>query len=100
MQCVLHFDVQGARQFIGEISTRRTIDECLGGSQQGTEPREPDVCPRPEAVVIETSDFTQSVVLATMGVAGEIIQRLQFPEDGDRNRGSKSLFQFAQSGDY
>ena len=29
MQCVLHFDVQGPRQFIGEISARGTIDESV-----------------------------------------------------------------------
>ena len=98
-QCVLHFDVQGPRQFIGEISPRGTIDERLGGGEQRAETREPDVGMRPQPLLVETGDFAQGIVSATMGVAGEIIQRLEFPEDRDIDRGSESLFQFAQGGD-
>jgi hypothetical protein len=41
MHCVPHFDVQGARQFIGEEPARGTIDEHFGGGQQRAETREP-----------------------------------------------------------
>ena len=99
MQCVLHIDVQGARQFIGEISARGTIDECLGGGQQRAELREPDVCLRPQSVVVEAGDFTQGIVSAAMGVAGEVIQRLEFAEDRDIDGGAEGLFQFVEGGD-
>jgi hypothetical protein len=34
MQSILHFDVQGTGQFIGEVSARGTVDEHLGRGQQ------------------------------------------------------------------
>ena len=43
MQCVLDFDVQDPRQFIGEVSARGAIHEHFGGGQQRAETREPDV---------------------------------------------------------
>ena len=61
MQRVLHLDVQGARQFVGEISARGTIDEHFGGGQQCAETREPDVSLRPQATVVKTGDFAQSI---------------------------------------
>src|SRR2546426_8431478 len=81
MQCVLYCDVQGARQFIGEISARGTIDEHFGGSQQRAETREPDVCLRPQPMLVKTGDFAQSIVSATMGIAGEVIQRFERSEE-------------------
>ena len=99
MQGVLHFDVQGRSQFIGEVSARGTIDECFCGGQQRAEPGEPDLCLRPQSVVVKTGDFAQSIVSAAVGVAGEIIQQLKFTEDGDVDRRAQSLFQFIQSGD-
>ena len=35
-----------------------------------------------------------------MGIAGEVIQRFEFAEDGDIDRSAESLFQFVQSGDF
>ena len=71
----------------------------LGGGEQRAETREPDLGMRPQPMLVETGDFPQGIVSATMGVAGEIIQRLEFPEDRDIDRGSESFFQFAQGGD-
>src|SRR5713101_7084962 len=94
MQCVLYCDVQGARQFIGEISARGTIDEHFGGSQQRAETREPDVCLRPQPMLVKTGDFAQSIVSATMGIAGEVIQRFELAEDSDVDRGTEGLLPF------
>ena len=99
MPGILHFDVQGRSQFIGEISAGGTVDECFRGGQQGAEAGEPNLCPRPQSVVVKTGDFVQGIVSAAMGVAGEVIQRFEFTEDGDIDRGAESLFQFVQSGD-
>src|SRR5713226_4402829 len=99
MQGILHFDVQGRSQFIGEISARGTIDECSRGGQQCAATGEPDLSLRPQSVIVKTGDLAQGIVSTAMGVAGEIIQRFEFTEDGDVDRGTESLFQFVQSGD-
>ena len=99
MQRVLHIDVQGTRQFVGEIPARRTIDECLGGGQQRAEAREPDVCLRPQSLVVKAGDFAQGIVSAAMGVAGEVVQRFEFAEDGDIDRGAEGLLEFVEGGD-
>ena len=62
MQRILPFDVQAARQFVGEIPARRTIDEDFGGGQQRTETREPDVRVRPQSLVVKASDFAKRIV--------------------------------------
>jgi len=49
---------------------------------------------RPQAFLAEKGDFTQGIVAAAMGVTGEIIQRLEFAEDRDVNRGAEGLLQF------
>ncbi len=77
VQCILHFYVQGSGKLISEMPARRTVDELLGASQQRTCLTEPDVCLRPQSSVVETRDFTESVVLAAMGEAGEVIQRFE-----------------------
>lgn len=38
---------------------------------------------RPQAFLVETGDFPQRVVSTAMGVAGEIVQRLELAEDSD-----------------
>ena len=57
MQCVLHLNVQGARQFIGEETAWGTIDEHFGSGQQRAGAREPDVCLRPQSMVVKAGDF-------------------------------------------
>jgi hypothetical protein len=44
-------------------------------------------------------DFAQSIVSAAMGVAGEIIQRLEFAKDGDIDRSAEELLHIIESGD-
>jgi len=99
MQCVLYFDVQGTSQFIGKIPARGMMDECFGGCQQCAEAGEPDGCLRPQSVIVERGNLTEGVVSATMGVAGEIVQRFEFAEDSDTECGAKGLFEFVKSGD-
>ena len=99
MQRVLHFDVQGPRQFIGAIPARGTMDEGFGGGQQRAETREPDLGLRPQSLLVETGDFAQGIVSAAMGVAGEVIQRFELAEDGDIDGGTESLLQFVERGD-
>jgi hypothetical protein len=76
------------------------MDECFGGGQQRSETGEPDLGLRPQSVIVEKGDLAQRVVSAAMGIAGEIIQRFQFTEDGNVDRSAESLFQFVQGGDF
>ena len=99
MQCVLHFDVQGPRQFIGEVSVRRTIDKGFGGGQQRSELREPDVGLRPQPMLVESDDFAQGIVSPAMRVAGEVIQRPELAEDGDIDGGTEGLLQLVEGSD-
>src|SRR5271169_1414847 len=99
MQGVLHFNVQGPRQFIGEETARGTIDEHFGGGQQRAETREPDVCLRPQSLVVKPGDFAQRIVTAAMGIAGEVIERLELAENGDVDRVAQGLLHFVEGGD-
>src|SRR6266436_5643064 len=54
---------------------------------------------RPQAFLVEMGDFMKGIVAAAMGVTGEIIQRLEFAEDRDIDRGAEGLFEFVESGD-
>src|SRR5260370_18905335 len=99
MQGVLHFDVEGSGQFIGEISTRGTIDEPFSGGQQRAETREPDVRLRPQATLVKTGDFAQRIVTAAMGVAGEVIQRFELSEDSDVDGSAEGSRHFVEGGD-
>src|SRR5580658_11144686 len=99
MQCVLHLDVQGTRQFIGEISARGTIDERFGGGQQRAKTREPDVRLRPQPVVVKAGDFAERIVSAAMGVAGKVGQRLELAEDGEIDGSAEGLLHLIEGGD-
>src|ERR1700688_3609611 len=61
--------------------------------------REPDSRMRQQPFLVETDDLTQGIVSAAMGVAGEVIQRLEFAEDRDIDRGAEGLLQFVERGD-
>src|SRR5882724_12078478 len=54
---------------------------------------------RPQAFLVEMGDFMKGIVSAAMGVAGEVIQRLEFAEDRDIDRGAEGLLQFVERGD-
>jgi len=49
-------------------------------------------------MVVKAGDFAQSIVPAAMGVAGEVIQRLELAEDRNIDRGAKGVLHFAEGG--
>lgn len=53
-----------------------------------------DGCSDPALVAVEAGDFAQGLVSAAMGVAREVVQRLEFAEDGDVDGGPERKFQF------
>ncbi len=54
---------------------------------------------RPQPVIVEVNDFGQAVEAPTMGVAGEVIELLQFAKDGQIGLGAEDAFQLGQVGD-
>jgi len=60
---------------------------------------EPDTLVRPQSVIVEVSDFGQGVEAPTMGVAGEVIERLHFAKHGQIGLGAESAFQLGQISD-
>ena len=61
---------------------------------------EPDTLVRPPPpAIVEVSDFGQGVEAATMGVAGEIVELLQFAKHGQIGLGAENAFQLGQISD-
>jgi hypothetical protein len=50
-------------------------------------------------LIVKAGDFAEGIVSAAVGIAGEVIRRLEFAEDRDVNRRAKGKFQFIQGGD-
>src|SRR6516164_3818544 len=76
------------------------LNELYRGGQQGAAAGKPSLGMRPQSVVVEACDFAQGIVSAAMGIAGEVIQRLEFAEDRDIDCGAEGVFQLVQGGDF
>jgi len=50
-------------------------------------------------MVVKAGDFAQRIVSAAMGVAGEVVQRFEFAEDGDIDGSAEGLLQLVERGD-
>ena len=100
MQGILRLDVKRLREFLGEVASNRAMDEGFGGGQQSPEARKPHALVGPQAQIIETNDFAERIIATPMGVAGEIVQRFEFAEDGDSSLGAEGLLEFQQRGDF
>ncbi len=51
-------------------------------------------------MIIEESDLAERVKPATMRITAEVVQRLQFSEDGDVDGSAESVLEIIQSGDF
>lgn len=54
---------------------------------------------RPKTLIIKASDIGKRVIAATMGIAGQIVQRAKLPENRDIGGGAERLFQLDEVGD-
>jgi hypothetical protein len=54
---------------------------------------------RPPPAIVEVSDFGQGVEAPTMGVAGEIVERLEFAKHGEIGLCAESALQLRQISD-
>jgi hypothetical protein len=96
---LLHFSVQVIGQFLGIVALGRLVHENFYGGQQGAVAGEPDAFVRPQSVIVEVSDFGESVGAAAMGVAGEVIEVLQLAKHGQISLCAEGAFQLGQIGD-
>ena len=70
MERILDLGVVGIGQLVGKPPARSLADKGLNGGDEGAITRKPDGIMRPQAGVIEASDFAKRIVAAPMGIAG------------------------------
>ena len=92
--------MEGVGQFVGEAATRGLIDEGLEGGDESAVAGKPNRILGPQACVVEASGFTEGIVAAAMGIAGEVIQKLELAKDGEVGGGTESAFEFGQGCDF
>jgi hypothetical protein len=97
---ILDLSMENVGQFIGEPTARGLVDEGLDGGDEGTVTGKPNCIVGPQADVIEAGGFAEGIITAAMGIAGEVIQELEFSKDGEIGAGAESSFEFRQSGDF
>lgn len=51
-------------------------------------------------MIIEESDLAECVKPATMRITAEVVQQLQFSEDGNVDGSAESVLEIIQSGDF
>ena len=91
--------VQVLGQLMGIVALGRLVHERFRGGQQRAVAGEPDSFVRPQSVIVEVSDFGQSIEAPTMGVTGEVIELLQFAKYRQLGVGAEEAFQLGQLGD-
>ena len=99
MKWILHVDVEPIGQFIGEPAVQRPGDPRLERGHERAVPGEPDRLVGPQAVFVEAGDLAERIVAPAMGVAGQIVERLEFAEDGEIGMRAERLFERRQVGD-
>jgi hypothetical protein len=97
---ILDLGVESIGQLVGKPSAGSLTDKGLNGRDERAVTREPDGIMRPEAGIIEASDFTKRIVAATMGVAGQVVEKFEFPKDGEVGGGAQGLLQLWQGSDF
>src|SRR5487761_84932 len=97
---IVDFGMERVRQFVGEPAVRGLIDQGLNSGHQSAMAGKPDGIVGPQAGVVKAGSFAEGIVTAAMGIAGQVIQELEFAEHSEIGTGAESHFQFGQSGDF
>ena len=100
IQRIVYFHVQSVGKIAGKETLTRTVDEGFDSCQQGAVAGKPDCLMRPEASIIEVSDLVESVIAAPMGIAGQVVQRFQLPEDRQVRIRVQSALQLRKGRDF
>src|SRR5437667_11691848 len=90
MQGVMNFCVEDVSEITGEKAPWRMIDKMFNSQKQRTVTGEPHRLVRPEATIVEMSDFLERVIASAVRVSGPVIQQLEFSEHGDVNVSSQN----------
>src|SRR5215475_2297335 len=91
-QCILNVHMQNVRKIGGKETLSGTVDEGFHGRQQRSIAGEPCRLVRPEALVVKMSNLGESIVTATMRIAGQVIQWFQLAKHGEADICAKSIF--------
>jgi hypothetical protein len=83
-------------QFVGEPTAWGLIDKGLDGGDQSAVTGKPNRVVGPQAGVVEAGSLTEGIVAAAMGIAGEVIQELEFAKDGEVGVSAECAFEFGQ----
>ena len=98
---ILNLSMEQVGQLVGKPTARGLIDERHDGGNQRAVTGKPNcIIVGPQGSVIEADRFAESVVTAAMGIAGQVIQELEFAKDGEVGAGAESVFEFGQDGDF
>src|SRR6516164_2067666 len=97
---ILDLGMEGVGQLVSEATVRGLMDEGFDGGNQCAVVRKPHGIVRPQTVVVEASGFAEGIVAATMGIAREVIQKLELAKDGEVGCGAESIFEFGQGSDF
>src|SRR2546425_609967 len=100
MQGVMNFCVEDVSEITCEKAPWRMIDKMFNCQKQRTVTGEPYRFVRPEATIVEMSDFVQGVIAAAVCVAGPVIQQLELSEHRDINVCIENMFQIPEGGDF
>jgi hypothetical protein len=92
-QRLLNFGVQDIGKFMGVVAMRGLVHEGLHGCEQSAVARKPDRLVRPQSLIIKASDVGQGVEAPAMGIAGEVIQLLQFAKHRQIGVAAERTFQ-------
>src|ERR1700694_1084994 len=87
-------------QFVGEVATRGLIEQGCDAEDESAVAGNPNRILGPQACVVEASGFAEGIVAAAMGIAGQVIQKLELAKDGEGSGGSKSAFECGQGCDF
>src|SRR5580698_3964121 len=93
---ILDLSMESIGQFVGEPTTWGVIDEGLDGGDQSAVTGKPNRIVGPQAGVVEAGRLTEGIVAAAMGIAGKVIQNLEFAKDGEVGARAEGAFEFGQ----
>ncbi len=87
-------------QFVGKATAWGLIDKGLDSGDQSAITGKPNRIVGPQAGSVEAGSLTEGIVAAAMGIAGEVIQKLEFAKDGEVGASAERAFEFGQGCDF
>jgi len=76
------------------------VDKGFNGGDESAITGKPNCIMGPQTDVVKAGGFAECIIAAAMGIAGEVIQELEFSKDGEVGAGAERRLQFGQSSDF